>query len=146
MSPLTVELKGLRLLLILPLVLAYFGYRYSIMQRTLQSDVRERITHIVQARCARQLLPGVQQALADSDQAAFDTRTQNLLETMEQVEIVELATRGRGENIYVRARVAVDGEPPPDGKDVCYYWFRFSLVAGWTVEEELFWWQYYLWL
>jgi hypothetical protein len=62
----------------------------------------------------------------------------------EDVEIVSISARGRGEKIIARAEIRVGGEEPPDGRPVRYFRMRHSMATGWTVRSETQSWSYYL--
>jgi len=55
-----------------------------------------------------------------------------------KVEIRSIQARSAGENdIVVRVEALIDGMPPPDGKTIHYYRMHYSVLTGWSFDQEV---------
>ncbi|MGH9714082.1 MAG: hypothetical protein ACRD5M_12365 [Candidatus Acidiferrales bacterium] len=131
------QLRGWHALVGIAALLAYFGLQIYLRVRTvddgMRSAVREQLLNDYSGRSPRDIARIVAEARAG-------TPVEPVPEVVQRdVEFTSIAAHGRmgAPVIVVRAEVAVDGGPPPDGRSIRY--FRMSrkfMDSGWMVVGE----------
>jgi hypothetical protein len=125
-----IKLKGWKGVAALVVIAAVVGFRLLSQERTLQTEAVEAIKTELAADYARQLLPEIQDAaqMPDADSAGIDQLVEKI--STENIEIVSISARGRGDDVVVQVEIEVNGQDPPDGKRTRYFKMRHSMGIG----------------
>jgi hypothetical protein len=110
----------------------------------LQTEAIAAIKTELAAEYTRQLLPELQEATQTPD--ATSDGIVRIVDKIsaDNIEIVSISARGRGDDVVVRVEIEVQGQDPPDGERTRYYKMRYSSLLGWSVRHEVGKWSYYL--
>ena len=122
-----IEIKGWPAVVILVLIVLFFGYRYFTASSEITPQTRESIQTYLDARYAAHFLDDPE-FLEDPD--SFED------ELLAGVDIVEIKVKGRKEKI-VRVEIAVNGQVPPDGESIKYFRVTDSMMMGEVFEGEV---------
>lgn len=139
-----IKLTGWKAVIVLVIVGTVVGFRMLSQSRTLETEAVAAIKTELAADYARQLLPELQEAAQTPNESAGEIDQLVMNVSAENIDIVSISARGRGEDVVVQVEIEVDGRNPPDGKRTRYYRMRHSTGIGWTVRHEVGKWSYYL--
>jgi hypothetical protein len=131
-----ITLRGWPAVVALVIVAGLYGLTFVVSRRALDDKALEQIRHQLRGEYTAALLPGVDPSHPDPDAVAR-------LTALERIEFASVSVRGFGNDVIVRVEPRVDGEPPPDGRDVRYYRMSHSALTGWRVRHQSTAWRYY---
>jgi hypothetical protein len=131
-----ITLRGWPAVVALVIVAGLYGATFVVGRRALDDKVLEQIRHQLRGEYTTALLPGVDPRHPDPEAVAK-------LTALERIKFASVSVRGFGSNVIVRVEPRVDGEPPPDGRDVRYYRMSYSALTGWRVRHQSTAWRYY---
>jgi hypothetical protein len=124
-----VTLTGWPAVIVIILAVGIYGLTFVVSRRALDDEALAPIKLQLQGEYASALLPGV-------DPAAPDPEAVKRITELEQLELTSVSARGSGEDVVVRVEPRVNGQIPPDGKEVRYYRMSYSTLTGWRVRHE----------
>jgi hypothetical protein len=140
----TIILKGPLAIIAILLFGAFTVYQYSDMDRTLESDAVEVIKTWLIAEYTSRILPQLQGMVQN-----YSGKEKQIAEMIKKisrdnVQIVSIQARGKGDDVAVRVEIEVNGQDPPDGRRIRFFKMSHSTVIGWQYEHEIGKWGYYL--
>lgn len=139
-----IVIKGIPALIIIVLVAAFFLWRILVTNDTVAPEIEELVRQQLAAEYARSLLPDLQAGVATKDEARLEADVERLKAYTKKITFTSLKSRGGGNNLYVRAKILVDGKAPPVGKSVRYFQFSHSMLLGYVYQQETWVLDYYL--
>jgi hypothetical protein len=125
----SITLTGWPALIVIVLALGVYGMTFVMGRSTHDDEALAPIRLQLQGEYTAMLL-------SDAEAVAPDAEAVERLLALDQIEFTSVSARGSGENVIVRVEPRVDGQPPPDGRDVRYYRMSYSTVTGWRVRHE----------
>jgi hypothetical protein len=131
-----ITLRGWPAVIALVVVAGLYGVTFLVSRRALDDKALDPIRRQLEGEYTAVLLPGVDPRDPDPDALAR-------LTALERIEFASVSVRGFGSDIIVRVEPRVEGEPPPDGRDVRYYRMSYSTLNGWRVRRQSTAWRYY---
>jgi hypothetical protein len=139
-----IKLTGWKAVAVIVVIAAVIGFRMLTQSRTLQTEAVAAVKTELAADYARQLLPELQEATQapDADSDGIERMVGTI--SVDNIEIVSISARGRGDDVVVRVEIEVQGQDPPDGERTRYFEMRHSSLTGWSVRHEVGKWSYYL--
>ncbi len=135
MSEMKLQFKGPAAIVALVAVLAVGAYQYFGHFLTLNDEGVEVIKTRLRSEYLIDALPSARAAVASGDPATASAAAERLM-ALERIEIDDISARGKKDNIIVRVKFRVDGNPPPDAKDIRYFRMKHSLARGWEHRGE----------
>ena len=144
MTEKTITLKGPWAFIALLLIGAFTIFQYSDRDRTLESDAVEVIKPWLIAEYTRNILLQLQEMVDNPSEKEkqIEALVKNI--ARDNIQIVSIQARGKGDDVTVQVEIEVDGKEPPDGKRIRYFRMSHSTVIGWQYEYEISKWRYYL--
>jgi divalent metal cation (Fe/Co/Zn/Cd) transporter len=144
MTEKTITLKGPWAFIALLFIGAFTIFQYSDRDRTLESDAVEVIKPWLIAEYTRNILPQLQEMVDNPSgkEKQIEALVKNI--ARDNIQIVSIQARGKGDDVAVQVEIEVDGKEPPDGKRIRYFRMSHSTVIGWQYEYEISKWRYYL--
>jgi hypothetical protein len=142
-----IKLTGPKAIAALVVIVGVVALQFLARQQTLQTEAVDQIKMHLSAEYARQHLPELQRATQNVDFEDVDeTRIEEMMRQIstDNIEIVEIAARGRRGEYVARVEIEVDGLDPPDGRRIRYFKMTHSTLAGWRVIRDTSKWSYYL--
>lgn len=136
------RLTGWKAVVALAGIAAFVGLRYQSRTSTLETEGREVLQLWLAAEYSREVL-GSNPSTATADPAEQQAVADELL-AQQNVAIHDIRARGRGDTVFVRAKVSVDGHEPRDGRRVRYFMMAHSMLTGWRFLRETTALRYYL--
>lgn len=125
----SVTLTGWPAVIVLVLAVGVYGLTFLVSRKTLDDEALAPIRLQLQGEYASALLPAL-------DPAAPDPEAVERITDLEQLELTSVSARGSGEDVVVRVEPRVNGQVPPDGREVRYYRMSYSALTGWRVRHE----------
>ncbi|MBN1866059.1 hypothetical protein JW916_02085 [Candidatus Sumerlaeota bacterium] len=119
-------------------------WRMAAIDRSMPTD---KIAEVIRNRVTRDFSPMLAEAKAMQDAGKTEYAAERIEEFRKQVRgvsVQNLKVRGIGRYRIVRAEIRVNGAPPPNGRSVRYYRFRYTYVSGWMFNWEVSAWRYWL--
>lgn len=140
----TITLNGPWSVIALIFIGAFTAFQYSHRDITLQSDAVEVIKTWLVAEYTRNTLPQLQ-GLVDNP-SGKEKQIEELVNRIsrDNLQIVSIESRGKGDDIAVKVEIEIDGKNPPDGKRTRYFRMSHSTLIGWQYQHEIGKWGYYL--
>ncbi len=114
--------------------------------QTLDSATEEEIKNGIRLEYARKYLPKIEDT---SKISKTNTKArlgvQNIYKKMspQNIDIISMDARGRGDDVVVKVELQIDGEDPPDKKKIRYFGMSYNPFSGWSYKCEVKKWQYY---
>lgn len=133
---LKITIKGKPAVAILILVAVFFLWRILVTNDTVAPELEERVRQELAAEYSRFLLPSIEEGVATKDSARLEADVARLKAYTKKITFTSLKSRGGGNNLYVRANILVDGDPPPVGNPVRYFHFSHSMLLGYIYQRE----------
>jgi hypothetical protein len=136
------QITGWKAVLALAGIAAFAGFRYYTRVSTLEKEGREALHLWLAAEYSRDVLESI-----PSNAAAAPAEQQAAAEELlaqQNVAIHDIRARGRGDTIFVRAKVSVNAREPRDGRQVRYFMMSHSMLTGWRLLRETTALRYYL--
>jgi len=129
--------KGWHALVALAVVIGYAGYRYHSARVGANPALMKSVRVQLMGEYAHHELGGLKQAIGTRDPRTIQDHV-DTVKGLDSIRFTDVeARRGAGDKVFVRARIEVDGKPPPDDRaPVRYFLFRHSLVGGWRFIRE----------
>ncbi len=107
------------------------------VRRQLDEQAIEQIRPYIQGEILSSALSGMEgRSMTELSKADQLRVTQKAL-TVQKVEFRNVTARGFGSEQILRVEITVDGQPPPNGKDVRYYRMEYSYLTGWIYRQEV---------
>ena len=127
-----IELKNMKQVaigacIVIPLMLVPF----ALMQMR-RGELEEKGVEEIKHWIALEYIRAAQNDMSMEEQAENIDR----LLIYDKVEITDLRVRGKTDDTVVRVEFLIDGQAPPDGKNVRYLRMEHSMVSGWKVYRE----------
>jgi len=139
-----ITLTGKPAVAVLVVIAAIFAWRLAVTHGTIAQEVEEQLREVLAAEYAGVVLPDIEAAVAQRDNAKANEGVERLKSVMENITFPSLKSRGGGDHLYVRAEILVDGGPPPKGKPIRHFQFSHSMLAGYVYHQEALALDYYL--
>ena len=133
---LQIKITGKPAIAILMAVAVLFTWRLAVTHDTVAPEVEERLRQVLAAEYASLVLPGIQESVAQGDNAKMAQGFKRLKSVMENITFPSLKSRGGRNHFYVRAQILVDGAPPPKGASIRYFQFHHSTLLGYVYQQE----------
>jgi len=121
---------------VLILVGAVYGLTFVVSRKALDDEALAPIRLQLQGEYTSTLLPTL-------DPAAPDPEAVERITDLDRLELTSVSARGSGEDVVVRVEPRVNGQVPPDGREVRYYRMSYSALTGWRVRHETTAFRYY---
>jgi hypothetical protein len=135
MSQINIRLTGAKAIMAILVVAGFIGFRFFAAVSTLDTDAADELRFWLQAEYSREFMAAHPEP--DEEEA------QQLL-ALQNIEFVEISGLGTPEDMAVRAKIRVDGSPPPYGAEVRYFRMDHSMVFGWKHRRDIPAFLYYL--
>jgi hypothetical protein len=137
-----VQLKGWPAVGLAVLAVAFLGYKIFVVRGSLGPEQLEDVRFWLQAEYSGRYIGDLREAVESGDAAGAEALAGEI-QAMQGIEFVSIGARGTDE-IVVRLEIEVEGQDPPDGERVRYFILEHSMLTGWRVKREAYWWSYYL--
>jgi hypothetical protein len=124
-----VTLTGWPAVIVIVLALGIYGLTFVVSREALDDEALAPIRLQLQGEYALKLLP-------DVDPATPDPGAVERITELDRLELTSVSARGSGEDVVVRVEPRVNGQVPPDGREVRYYRMSYSTLTGWRVQHE----------
>jgi hypothetical protein len=124
-----ITLTGWPAVIAIVVVVVFYGLTFVISRQSLDDEALAPIRLQLQGEYTSAVLP----ELDPNDPAP---EVVDRLTEMDQIEFASVSARGSGDNVIVRVKPLVNGQPPPDGRDVRYYRMSWSNLTGWRMRHE----------
>ena len=125
----SVTLTGWPAVVVLVLAVGLYGLTFLVSRKTLDDEALAPIRLQLQGEYTSALLPAL-------DPASPDPEAVERITELDQLELTSVSARGSGEDVVVRVEPRVNGQVPPDGREVRYYRMSYSALTGWRVRHE----------
>jgi hypothetical protein len=137
-----IQLKGWLAVAVALVAVAFLGYRIFFVRGSLGPEQLQDVRLWLQAEYSGRYIGDLREAVASGNAAEAEALAGEI-QAMQGIEFVSIGARGTDE-IVVRLEIEVDGRDPPDGERVRYFVLEHSMLTGWRVRREAYWWSYYL--
>ena len=144
MSEKTITLKGPPAFIALLVIGAFTVFQYSDRNRTLDSGAVEELKTWLVAEYTREYLPQFRAMVDNPAGRENEIREMSRLFNRDNMKIISIEARGSGDDVAVRVEIEVDGKDPPIGDRIRYFRMNHSTITGWSYENEIGKWGYYL--
>jgi hypothetical protein len=131
-----ITLKGWPAIIALVVLVGFYALTFVVSRRALDDEALAPIRLQLQGEYTTALLPGV-------DPQNPDPEAVERLTALQRIEFASVSVRGFGSDVIVRVEPRVDGQPPPDGRDVRYFRMSYSALTGWRLRRQSTAWRYY---
>ena len=135
MSEITFKVTGFKAVLLLLVLIGFFGFRFLSARSSIETDAAEELVTWLRAEYTSRYL-------ADLPEPDEETAAEILALT--DIEFSEITGRGALDDMVVRVRIRVDGSAPQYGNEIRYFRMDYSVVLGWSYQHEVSKWSYYL--
>jgi hypothetical protein len=136
------QLTGWPAVAVAVLAVGFLGFKIFFVRGSLGPEQLEDVRFWLQAEYSGRYIEDLREAVTSGDAVQSETLAGEI-QAMQRIEFVSIGARGTDE-IVVRLEIEVDGQDPPDGQRVRYFMLEHSMITGWRVKREAYWWSYYL--
>jgi hypothetical protein len=127
MGQIEFKLTGAKAIIAIIVVVAFVGFRYVSAASSIETDAADELRFWLQAEYTRGLLAEYPEPNEEMAQRA---------QALENIGFVEINGRGTLDDMAVRVRIRVDGDPPPFGNEVRYFRMEYSQLTKWRLKRE----------
>jgi hypothetical protein len=124
-----ITLRGWPAVIVIAMVVVLYGLTFVVSRSSLDDEALSPIRLQLQGEYTSAVLP-------ELDPNDPDPEVVERLTELDQIEFASVSARGSGEKVIVRVEPLVNGQPPPDGRDVRYYQMSWSSLTGWRMRRE----------
>ena len=135
MSQIQFKLTGIKAAIAVIAVVGFAGFRFLSATSSIESAAAEELTFWLRGEYTGKYL---------TDNPTADEAMAQQLLALEDIRFREMSARGTTDDLIVRARIEVDGAPPPFGTEVRYFRMEYSQLTKWRLKRETTKWSYYL--
>jgi hypothetical protein len=140
----SIKLTGGKAVAALVVIAAVAAFQFLARTSTLGTEAAEQIKIHLASDYTRFSLPEIQRQVQSASVSTDDVSKLVSSVSPDNIEIMNITARGRGDDIAVRVEVRVSDGVPPDGRSVRYFKLRHSTLTGWTVRQTTTAMSYYL--
>jgi hypothetical protein len=133
--------RGWKAVALLAALLGFLALKFYTVKTDLDAGLGEVVRTELQEAYAE--IPPSPTAAAGDSTVERITAAGEEAPVADMIEIESIEARGRG-SLVVRVVVRVNGNPPPDGREVRYFRVKRSNGHEWIVVDEAAWWSFYL--
>ena len=144
MTEKTITLQGPLAFISLLIIGAFTVFQYSDRNRTLESEAVEELKTWILAEYMRELLPRMKEMVDHPAGREKEIGEMSRLLSRDNLQIISIEARGKGDDVAVRVEIEVDGKDPPVGGRIRYFRMNHSTMTGWSYESDIGKWGYYL--
>jgi hypothetical protein len=136
------QLNGWKALVGLAVVAAFVVYRAFVASSALHAEALPELKRTLVGEYSSIGLAPLEQAMKSGDRQAA-ARYAKELEKVERITFGSARVKGQSGKRVLRVEIRVDGDLPPDGQPVRYFFAEHSLVTGWRIRGRARAWNYY---